>query len=77
MLFDRIDSGKTGKITKPGFLLFWKKDYQHADINRRIFKLLAKPETQDVILAEDIKPMMKQLLESHPGLEFLQATPEF
>lgn len=27
MLFDRIDSGKTGKITKPHFLQFWKRDF--------------------------------------------------
>jgi serine/threonine-protein phosphatase 2A regulatory subunit B'' len=71
MLFDRIDSGKTGKITKPHFLQFWKRDFQSADIHRRIFKILAKPETPEYIVNEDFKPMMKMLLESHPGLEFL------
>lgn len=27
MLFDRIDNGKAGKITKPNFQLFWKRDF--------------------------------------------------
>lgn len=76
MLFDRIDSGKIGKINKPAFLLFWKKDFQNIDIDRRIFKILAKGGA-DHIVVEDFKPMMKMLLETHPGLEFLQATPEF
>lgn len=77
MLFDRIDNGKLGKITKPVFLSFWRRELQPLDINRRLFKILAKPETPDYITSEDFKPMMKQLLESHPGLEFLQQTPEF
>jgi serine/threonine-protein phosphatase 2A regulatory subunit B'' len=70
MLFDRIDSGKTGKITKPHFLQFWKRDFHNADIHRRIFKILAKPDA-DSMVPEDFKPLMKILLETHPGLEFL------
>ena len=50
MLFDRIDSGKTLKITKPHFLQFWRRDYQNADIHRRLFKLIAKTETPDYII---------------------------
>lgn len=76
MLFDRIDSGKTGKITKPTFVHFWKKEFQYADVNKRIFKIFAKPGSEG-ITTDDLKPMMKILLETHPGLEFLQATPEF
>jgi serine/threonine-protein phosphatase 2A regulatory subunit B'' len=30
-----------------------------------------------VIVPDDFKALFKYLLESHPGLEFLQATPEF
>jgi len=47
------------------------------DIAKRIFKVIAKPDSPEAIVAEDFKPMMKTLLETHPGLEFLQATPEF
>lgn len=31
----------------------------------------------DYITAEDFKPLFRQLLDTHPGLEFLQQTPEF
>jgi serine/threonine-protein phosphatase 2A regulatory subunit B'' len=71
MLFDRIDSGKTGKITKPHFLQFWRRDFHNADIHRRLFKILAKSESPDYLQQDDFKPMMKTLLETHPGLEFL------
>jgi serine/threonine-protein phosphatase 2A regulatory subunit B'' len=27
MLFDRIDTGKSGKITKPAFQLFWRREF--------------------------------------------------
>lgn len=70
MLFDRIDSGKTGKITKPHFLQFWKRDFHNVDVYRRIFKILAKPDAE-ALVPEDFKPLMKILLETHPGLEFL------
>jgi hypothetical protein len=41
-----------------------------------MFKIVAKPGSE-YITAEDFKPLFKQLLETHPGLEFLKATPEF
>lgn len=41
-----------------------------------MFKVLAKPR-EKYIHTEDFKPMLRELLDSHPGLNFLQATPEF
>jgi hypothetical protein len=46
----RIDSGKSGKITKPMFLTFWRREFQNLDLNKRIFKVLAKAESPDYIL---------------------------
>ena len=43
---------------------------------RRLFNLIAQPKTNFITHA-DFKPLFKHLLETHPGLEFLQATPEF
>lgn len=45
-------------------------------MKRQVFNLLAKTGKK-YIEPEDFKPLFKNLLESHPGLEFLQATPEF
>ena len=45
-------------------------------MKKRMFKIIAKPFSE-FISTEDFKPLFRQLLDSHPGLEFLQATPEF
>ena len=54
----------------------WEKEYEKIDIAKRMFKILAKPG-QKYIFSGDFKPMLKELLDTHPGLNFLQATPEF
>lgn len=38
--------------------------------------MIAQPKSE-FLRHEDFKPLFKHLLETHPGLEFLQATPEF
>lgn len=30
-----------------------------------------------MLIQEDFKPVLRELLDTHPGLEFLQSTPEF
>jgi serine/threonine-protein phosphatase 2A regulatory subunit B'' len=46
------------------------------DPKRRLFNIIAQPKSNYLTHA-DFKPLFKHLLETHPGLEFLQATPEF
>lgn len=67
---------KAEKIQKQNFVNFWKTEYEMESVSRRVFKLLAQPKTR-YIVPDDFKPLFKHLLDSHPGLEFLQATPEF
>lgn len=42
----------------------------------RLFDILRKDE-EDHITQADLKQMLNGILLSHPGLEFLQETPEF
>ena len=42
----------------------------------RLYDILRK-EAVDYVSQEDLKSMMAGILLSHPGLEFLQETPEF
>ena len=49
---------------------------ERESVPKRFFKALAK-EGKTNIVPDDFKPIFKFLLEKHPGLEFLQATPEF
>lgn len=81
LLFERIKlveklDAKADKISKLQFLSFWKKNFENETVRKRVFKLMAKPDSS-YILAEDFKPLFSYMLETHPGLEFLQATPEF
>jgi serine/threonine-protein phosphatase 2A regulatory subunit B'' len=46
------------------------------DTTTQIFKIL-KQKDQSFIVKDDFKPLLKELLATHPGLEFLQSTPEF
>lgn len=71
ILFDKIDTGKTGKINKQAFSHFWRREFQNLDVTKRIFKTLAKSENTDHLNSDDFKPLMRSLLDSHPGLEFL------
>lgn len=75
-LFKRIDSSNSGKITKSQFKKYYETKLQSIEVSKRIFHLLAK-EGSNFIEKDDFQPLMKLLLETHPGLEFLKATPEF
>lgn len=81
MLFDRIKlieklEKDTEKIPKQCIVNYWKKYMDGESVARRVFKIIAKPD-KGVLTNDDFKPLFGYLLESHPGLEFLQATPEF
>jgi serine/threonine-protein phosphatase 2A regulatory subunit B'' len=64
------------KIPKQTFISFWKKHLENESVAKRVFKLFAQPGS-NYIVPSDFKALFKNLLETHPGLEFLQATPEF
>ena len=55
---------------------FYKAHCEGVEVRRQTFNLLAK-FGKKYIEPEDFKPLFKNVLETHPGLEFLQATPEF
>ncbi|KAI8556157.1 hypothetical protein RHMOL_Rhmol05G0230200 [Rhododendron molle] len=42
----------------------------------QIFTILKQPDLK-YLTQDDFKPVLRELLASHPGLEFLQSTPEF
>lgn len=72
---DKLDS-KLDKVPKSSFVNYYKKKCEGIEVKRHVFNLLAKKD-KNFIVPEDFKPLFKYLLETHPGLEFLQATPEF
>lgn len=81
MVFDRIRESeklddKLEKLPKQNFVNYYKKNVENIEPKRHVFNLIAK-QGKSCIVPEDFKPLFKNLLETHPGLEFLQATPEF
>lgn len=81
MLFDRIKTVEkldkdAEKIPKQTIINYWKRNLENESVGKRVFKVICKHDSH-VMVPEDLKPLFGYLLESHPGLEFLQATPEF
>ncbi|XP_059660327.1 serine/threonine protein phosphatase 2A regulatory subunit B''alpha-like [Cornus florida] len=76
-LFRKIDSDFTGIVTRDAFINYWlDSNMVSMDIATQIFKILKQPDCKYLTQA-DFKPVLLDLLAVHPGLEFLQSTPEF
>ena len=54
---------------------FFKNEFEGKTAAYRTFKVIAG--SKNYIAPDDFKPLFRYLLDTHPGLEFLQATPEF
>jgi len=44
VLFNRIDTEKTGKVNKAQFVGYWKRELEKLDSKRRFFKMLKQPD---------------------------------
>lgn len=76
-LFKKIDVSGTGFMTRDAFVDYWiNGNMLTVDIGIQIYKILKQPDLK-YLTQEDFKPVLKELLATHPGLEFLQSTPEF
>ncbi|KAK1260659.1 hypothetical protein QJS04_geneDACA002378 [Acorus gramineus] len=76
-LFRKIDVNCTGIITRDQFVDYWiNGNMMSMDIASQIFKILKQPDRK-YLTQDDFKPVLRELLATHPGLEFLQSTPEF
>ncbi|CAN1279306.1 Serine/threonine protein phosphatase 2A regulatory subunit B''alpha [Linum perenne] len=77
VLFRRIDVNGVGVVTRDQFIDYWVKgNYLTMDLATRIFFIL-KQSDREYLAQEDFRPVLREILATHPGLEFLQSTPEF
>ena len=67
---------ETGRITETEFIEWWKREAEPFDRIERFFRLVKQPDAR-YIRARDFYPFVRELIEGHPGLEFLENTPEF
>ncbi|KAL7517074.1 hypothetical protein ACHAWX_002038 [Stephanocyclus meneghinianus] len=63
-------------VTYGIFHYYWKKEMAPYDKNERFFRLLKRPDVE-YITRDDFFPYIKELLNDHPGLEFLSNHAEF
>ncbi|XP_044482894.1 serine/threonine protein phosphatase 2A regulatory subunit B''beta-like [Mangifera indica] len=76
-LFKKIDIDNTGYVTRNAFVDYWiNGNILTMDMATQIFSILKQPDLK-YLTKEDFKPLLRELLATHPGLEFLQSTPEF
>ncbi|ONM05878.1 probable serine/threonine protein phosphatase 2A regulatory subunit B''delta isoform X1 [Zea mays] len=77
VLFKKIDVECTRTVSRDAFVEYWINDNKVTmDMASQIFEILRKPG-YTYLTQDDFKPVLKELLATHPGLEFLQGTPEF
>ncbi|KAF5196672.1 Serine/threonine-protein phosphatase 2A regulatory subunit B'' subunit alpha [Thalictrum thalictroides] len=76
-LFKKIDVNSIGIVTRNAFVDYWiNGNVITMDIATQIFNILKQPN-HNYLTQDDFKPVLRELLATHPGLEFLQSTPEF
>uniref|UniRef100_A0A2C9W9J5 EF-hand domain-containing protein n=1 Tax=Manihot esculenta TaxID=3983 RepID=A0A2C9W9J5_MANES len=76
-LFRKIDTKGAGVVTRDQFIDYWMRgNFLTMDLPTRIYRVLKQPD-QGYITQSDFKPVLREILATHPGLEFLQSTPEF
>jgi len=75
LLFVRV-AGDKPQVSRAQFTKHWKAAMEGKDLSRRIFDLL-KATNRPHIERDDLRPLLLTLMETHPGLDFLKATPEF
>lgn len=77
VLFGKIDKENTGFIKRDAFMDFWvNSNMMNMDSATQEFTIL-KQQNHVYLTKEDFKSILRDLLDNHPGLEFLKSTPEF
>ncbi|KAI9078373.1 hypothetical protein K1719_039592 [Acacia pycnantha] len=76
-IFRKIDTKGTGFVTRNAFIDYWiNGNMLTMDMATQIYTILKQPDLK-YLTQDDFKPVLRELLATHPGLEFLQSTPEF
>jgi len=77
ILFERVMKNRPGPLTEDVFAAYYEREFASASRPQRLFRVLVNDAARGYIVASDFHPMVEALLVCHPGLAFLQATPEF
>ncbi|KAM7431835.1 Serine/threonine-protein phosphatase 2A regulatory subunit B'' subunit alpha [Porites harrisoni] len=77
-LFSAAGGHKTGYVTLSMFTALWKSVTSKCHDNAsRFIRLLSTTHCQDYVESDDFVPLLQDIVETHPGLEFLREAPDF
>ncbi|KAL8130528.1 hypothetical protein V2J09_019683 [Rumex salicifolius] len=77
VLFRKINASRTEFVTRDAFVDYWVNgNMLTMDTATQIFTILKQSDNK-YLTKDDFNPVLHELLATHPGLEFLQSTPEF
>lgn len=73
------EKSHTGLVERKIFLDFWKQMtvYCPDEASKFVYILSRGQKSRQYILPEDLEPLVQDVVETHPGLLFLQQAPEF
>lgn len=74
---DPSDRDVAGTIPLIAFLTYWAAEMTPHDHPSRFFRLVKRRSESSGIRPVDFMPLLEELLAFHPGLAFLESTPEF
>jgi len=79
VLFNRIDEKKTGRVTMAMFHDYYTAHLQKFDTATRLFRLLNSTEKDGrrFLTRDSFSPLVDEVVDRHPGLQFLKSHPEF
>jgi len=76
-LFERIDTEQVGVVTRGQFMAFWEKNLKrYSNLSQRLFHVL-RQEQNKFLVRDDFRILISEVVNRHPGLTFLERTPEF
>jgi serine/threonine-protein phosphatase 2A regulatory subunit B'' len=76
VLFNKIDTEKTGKITRQQFIKFHMENFRGCSNVKKYFNFIKNPKNKEIV-REDFVPFLKALLELNQSLDFLKEHPTY
>lgn len=77
-LFSTAGGHKQGSVTLPMFNVMWKSLTSKCHDNAsRFVRLLSAKHSHNYLESDDFIPLLQDIVETHPGLEFLRDAPDF
>eukprot|EP01139_Manchomonas_bermudensis_P011258 Amastigsp_a342470_10.p1 type:complete len:518 gc:universal Amastigsp_a342470_10:52-1605(+) len=76
LLFSAIDTAGSGVVSRDEFIAYWRTTLAGRDAAAKFFAVVKRSPGPHLV-ADDLVPLLRHIVRTHPGLDFLGSTPEF